>query len=523
MRLFLFALVGLCAAQDFDEHFTIFIDLDDFHVTQADNHEFLSSDAIGEHDNVVLHLTEDQVKHHLKIHDTFDCNPPQEVHEVVSFIQEKMYERPANPNFVDDAIESNYIQNGVWEKLQQSQPAFPNVLMPYPQYLAATPKPIPQQVQAEPLPKQVQAAAAASTNSDEEEAVSRFRDAYRAYKLLNHAVEGLPQLTTPLSGQGAASSSIFDSLMDDDDKKLFGMFSNQFHSQQPEAESPLSKIVDDAIAGLTEQYPELNVPVVEPQPEPETHHHHHHHHHKDTATAQVVEAQQPVAQPQAPAVEVAPQVVPAPAPAPVVEVAPIQAIPVAAPASVEAPAAPVQIDGIELTEAEKSALLKLAKKLAINGAQAPAKTAPAIPEKILQTPEVSTQVPVQTVSSSDVSHIGKAPSASDFIPENVYAQETVPFTEPPQMMPKHIPKRILIPRMEEPGPVIGGGSRPVHIQLPPIDDAPFVGSSRPAPPSQVQLQVGSSIETSSQTESTKPSSVASSNDEALTAPEVVIF
>merc|ERR1719498_833149 len=92
------------------------------------------------------------------------------------------------------------------------------------------------------------------------------------------------------------------------------------------------------------------------------------------------------------------------------------------------------------------------------------------------------------LATPEVSHIGLAPKAKDFIPESVYAQESVSFDEMPKLIQKHAPKRILIPRMEEPGPVIGGGSRPVHIMLPPPDDTPKVGSSRPAAPVQAQIR-----------------------------------
>lgn len=105
-------------------------------------------------------------------------------------------------------------------------------------------------------------------------------------------------------------------------------------------------------------------------------------------------------------------------------------------------------------------------------------------------------------------------------------------------MPKHLPKRILIPRMEEPGPVIGGGSRPVHITLPPADDQPMLkGNTRPAAPVSVAAQIQAAFGTkpappSSITNaaegpgapaSTKVTTLASANDEALTAAEVVIF
>lgn len=514
MRVFLLALVCCAFAEDFEESFTIFIDLNDFHVTQADNHEFLSHEAIGEHDNVLLQLTEDQVKHHMKAHDTFDCNPPEEVHEVVSFIQEKMYEIPATPNFVDDAIESNYIQNGAWEKLQQPQPvAFPNVV-PYPQSLWG-----PKTTQA-PVLTQNRPISTDLATKEEEEAVARFRDAYKAYKLFNHAVADLPALTATKG----ATNTLFDSVMDDEDKKLFGMFSNQF--AQPQGENPLSKIVEDALAGLAEpQQPQFEIPA--PQPEAQEQSHHHHHHHKKHSQEAKVEPQQiPEAQPQ----QVA---------APVVESAP--------PAAIQPqPQQAASTESLELTELEKTALLKLAKKLAATKESKVAEKPAAVqaPEaKPLQTLEVEPQpapeaavapaapaapasvapASVAPSAADTVSHIEKAPPASAFIPENVYAQEAVPFTESPQQITKHVAKRILIPRMEEPGPVIGGGSRPVHIQLPPMDDSRSVGNSRPSAPSQVQLQVGSSIESAAATEAPKASTLAAANDEALTAPEVVIF
>jgi len=120
---------------------------------------------------------------------------------------------------------------------------------------------------------------------------------------------------------------------------------------------------------------------------------------------------------------------------------------------------------------------------------------------------------------------------NDFIPDSVYAKQNVPFVELQPTTKKHVGKRILIPRMEEPGPAIGGGSKPVHIQLPLMDDddVKVTSNTRPQAPSQAQIQISSSIATAvdansiNSGSSTKSSTIASANDEALSAPEVVIF
>jgi hypothetical protein len=148
------------------------------------------------------------------------------------------------------------------------------------------------------------------------------------------------------------------------------------------------------------------------------------------------------------------------------------------------------------------------------------------PESLIKTPTMGASRPLAPVMTS---HIEKAPSAMDYIPESVYSQQAVPFKESLPELIKHVPKRILIPRMEEPGPVIGGSSRPVHIQIPASDLAlDMKSATRPSAPMQANLGVLSEITTQVDTQnkadvSVKASSVAAANDEALTQPEVVIF
>jgi len=361
--------VSAVAAQNYEESFTIFIDLDDFHVTQAGNHEFQSAETIGEHNNVVLHLSEDEVRYHQKLHDTHACEAPAEVHEVVSFIQEKMYEAPVAPNFIDDVITSNYAPSAnLWEKLKaQPKGQMPTGQMPMPNFnnMWGMPFPsvnhgqMPSQLSLESMfqapaqfpamkpaaaalapakaapvaaaPVQTLSAPAATAVAptpveDEETAMTRFREAYRAYKLFNHAVEGLGEYATPasaaLAGQSAtqataqtAPKSWYEGLIDDDDRRLMGML-NGGHKSSPAMgmfsdilgssagssagvaptasfDAEINNIVDAAVksvftpSSLDQQL--VDQPTEEVQ---EKRHHHHHHHHSNTSNTNTNNPQQ---------------------------------------------------------------------------------------------------------------------------------------------------------------------------------------------------------------------------------------
>jgi len=579
----------MAAKDPYEEAFTIFIDLDDFLVTQVGNHEFLHPDTIHEHNNVVLHLTEEEMRHHMVQHDTHECEHPAEVHEVVSFIQEKMYEAPAAPSFIDDMIQSNYVQNNAWDNLKgpygAPQMMSPMTQFPFnnqvwapkaqapvvPQTYAEAPRsqPVSAPVSAPvsvSVPKQEIAAPAAATASDpakeEEEAVKRFRDAYQAFKYLNRAVGGLadniPSSNTPSTegntDSSASHGSWWGSLFDDNDKHLLEMFTqhatNNAHPIIPpqtparslfggDYDKTLSSIVDEALKNAMN--PDSYAPSTQ---EPAHHHHHHHHHHHEEERA---------LQPQ--------------------QVAPAQPVQVA-------PTIEALDPHPSLTEADKKSLQDLVTVLSskqndvkqvlqetfrargLTEDQATQttetivqamkdqqqKSAISEPAKVPAVVQVGNTRPA---APAMISHIGQAPSPSDIIPDNVYVQQSVPFVEKLQPM-KHVPKRILIPRLEEPGPVIGGGSHPMHIKL---DNDGLISSTRPSAPAQLSMQMASSIATasdvastpasngapvtiavgttnalsvgtksmSSQQPSVKAASIASANDEALSAPEVVIF
>merc|ERR1711998_129387 len=76
-----------------DEHYTIFLGLDNYHVAKDGSHEILTpEEGLGEHDNVVVHMSEDEMRMHMDKHDTHDCEHPEMQKEIVSFVQENMYE-----------------------------------------------------------------------------------------------------------------------------------------------------------------------------------------------------------------------------------------------------------------------------------------------------------------------------------------------------------------------------------------------------------------------------------------------
>jgi len=305
------------------------------------------------------------------------------------------------------------------------------------------------------------------------------------------------------------------------------MFGDFLHHQSaaPWAEQPvlgasakggfddaIGKIVDDAVKSvfspdsgeqaMADAVPEMT--FSEGLTENDRGHHHHHHHHRDEEVAAVPSKQQ-------------------------------------------------EVRTEDLTDGDKSELAALLTKLTASDktgklkdaihsalfaneapAPAPLKKPLTLVADEIPTPAAAEPSPVQVekvrgasrpAAPLMTSHIEKAPL--DFIPESVYAQQAVPFKENLPELMKHVPKRILIPRMEEPGPVIGGSSRPVHIQIP-SSDIDFKSNTRPAPPSTAQMLISSEITTHVDVEnkadvSVKASAVAAANDEALTQPEVVIF
>jgi len=331
--------------------------------------------------------------------------------------------------------------------------------------------------------------------------------------------------------------------MDDDDRRLMGlmtgrkgnpmgMFGEFLHhqsdapwaSQQPVLgasakngfDDEIGKIVDDAVKSVfsqesgeqanTDAAPDVT--LSEGLAENDRGHRHHHHHHRDEEAAVVPSKQQEVRTEELSDGDKS-------------ELATLLT---------------------KLTASDKTGKLKEAIHSALFANEAPAPApAPAAPLKPLTL--VADEIPTSAFSEPSpvqaekvrgasrpaaplmTSHIEKAPL--DFIPESVYAQQAVPFKENLPELVKHVPKRILIPRMEEPGPVIGGSSRPVHIQIP-SSDIDFKSNTRPAPPSTAQMLVSSEITTQVDVEnkadvSVKASAVAAANDEALTQPEVVIF
>jgi DNA mismatch repair ATPase MutL len=352
-------------------------------------------------------------------------------------------------------------------------------------------------------------------------------------------------------------------LIDDDDKKLFNYFAQPSASKDPitfpfekSANAPdyfgsmmngaISKLVDSAMTGITNNGNAnangLDNMLLSSDASQQTRHHRHHHHkrHREAEQQQQPQQDQPQQdqpqqqdqqeqQPQQQEQEQQQQ-----------------------PQQKQEQQSVNQGDSQSLTSEEKSALRELvsvvigkkdnsalsrevkkilAEELAVPNTNTNTNNAaPPMMASDIDADTATNAIPPSSRPSAPAmtSHIEKTPGASEFIPESVYSQKDVPFAELPQI-PKHVAKRILIPRMEEPGPVIGGGSRPSHIQLPRMDD--FMSSNtRPAPPNQLQLQLQSSITSATETAtagatttSVKASSIASANDEALSAPEVVIF
>jgi hypothetical protein len=291
--------------------------------------------------------------------------------------------------------------------------------------------------------------------------------------------------------------------------------------------------------------------------EPHHHHHHHHRHHEEEAIQQE--------EPQYPQVAIVPQSAPIAGvesldPHPSLSAADKKALQdlVAALSTKESDVkqllqealvskglAPTQADSIVQTMKEVSQSKVEAAAPAQETNVVPTVEAPKAAETLVFA-KVAVQAPnpagnTRPAAPVTTSHIEKAPKASDFVPESVYVQQQVPFVEKPQMPVKHVAKRILIPRMEEPGPVIGGGSRPLHIQIPFPDNEPLSISTRPSAPSHLwssittakdtpaakdtttAISIGAEKAVSSQVPSVKPSTIAAANDEALSAPEVVIF
>eukprot|EP00301_Raphidiophrys_heterophryoidea_P027076 c9472_g1_i1.p1 GENE.c9472_g1_i1~~c9472_g1_i1.p1 ORF type:complete len:613 (-),score=190.31 c9472_g1_i1:110-1948(-) len=601
--LLVLALVAACvgATDPYEEAFTIFIDLDDFHVTQVGNHEFMTGDKIREHDNVILHLSEDEMRHHIEKHETHDCEHPAEVHEVVSFIQEKMYEAPAAPSFIDDMINTNYVQNGAWDTAkmytpQQQMPQYnfgANMWAPSAPVAAAVPTHA--QVAAVPAPKQTVSApvsasaptqqAAANPAAEEEEAIRRFRDAYQAFKYLNKAVGGLVDTSAPASAATASVTAETDSsashgnwwasLFDDNDRKMMDMFTHHAtHFNAPAFSAPqqqlpqhsafgseydkaLNTIVDETLKNVMgdqfsdpQQQPLAGLTAQEPS---HHHHHHHHHHEEDFAPAPPVQLPQYGSEQQpATAVETLD-------PHPTLSATDKQALVdlVAALSNKETDVKQLLkeafvANGKPATQADAvvQSMRDVAQEVAVAKEVANAPVVASAPAQEQPLIEVGAPVVGNTRPAAPVmtSHIEKAPGATDFIPESVYnMQQSVPFADKPQAV-KHVPKRILIPRMEEPGPVIGGGSRPQHIQIP-FPDSDISSNTRPAAPAHLSswssittvaeanaipntkampavatsAAISIGVEKSSAAPSVKASTVAAANDEALSAPEVVIF
>jgi len=493
MRGFVFALfcAAVVALSPEEEAFTIFISLDDFHVTQAGNHEFLPEDAIGTHDNVVLHMSEDEVKFHQKIGDSHDCEHPAEVHEVVSFIQENMYDRPMNPDFIDDTISDNY---GTSERMWEDLMGAGNMM----------------QGDAAPLNVPDVPATAGNHDAEEEAAVAKFREAYHTHKsmMASQPAQGaFPPEIAAMMGAGAMMPP--PPLFGKGKSPLAGLLGGSggmpsmamAMGNPNNLENEISRIVDDTYKNVM-----TDLDGTIPQQDEGRHHHHHHHHHSEEDQLARVD----------------------------------------------------DIGDLSISEAEKSALAALLGKV---GSSEKGETLRDAMRELLDGPSSSSTAPAATPSKESSPSVaagsGTRPSAPVFAKvsdmEAVYGKGEVPFQEVLAQTNKHVAKRVLIPRMEEPGPAIGGSSKTMHIHFG-DESMPEIKTTRPSPPnfasinsditvappasasapttSAADVKGSSSLADVSATglggaggasASTKPSTLAAVNDEALTAPEVVIF
>jgi hypothetical protein len=592
---------------DFDESFTIFLDLSDYHVSKDGSHEFLTHDHIGEHDNVIVHMSEDEMKMHMANHDTHDCQPPVAQEEIVSFIQEAMWSTPSEPNFIDDAINANYAQTGIaaWDsQLATPQMGAVNPLQQpiQPPTYVAPPKETKAQKKAAPASPEKSVADKAKTaakadekqpekvveekktiDEDEEAAVARFRDAYHAMKYADHGsapasdveskatAKALESEKKQVTEETKKAASLFDSLFDADDKAAMGLFGGErtdlpedaFNVKDFNMGNVLDKIVDEALHEKTNpEIVDVSSPVGTVEPEA-----------KKEKKEDKVFVEEPKEEKKETEQDVNIEKLSkdeqetlkilmkklgsaTPAEAEKVEKEEEKKEEEKSPAAKETKET-VNEKNLEvkesveknsakekITEEKKDETITAEKKVEEQKDETttsekklrPLTKVEALQKSVIEEEEEEAVrlAPgsgglAGDLATPEVSHIGLAPKAKDFIPESVYAQESVSFDEMPKLIQKHAPKRILIPRMEEPGPVIGGGSRPVHIMLPPPDDTPKVGSSRPAAPVQAQIRAAfppSAITDNNQQQqpaSNKVTTLASANDEALSAAEVIIF